>query len=133
MDKTLRHYAIFVAFVVVGIAIFLLTVNRHGESVAPQFVIPGADAGQAPALMEAYGCGSCHSIPGVQGLGGNVGPYLDHFGSQSFIAGQFGNVPDNLIAWLKNPQALVPNTAMPNLNLSEQTARDMAAYLYTLK
>ncbi|MHB8627469.1 MAG: c-type cytochrome [Aggregatilineales bacterium] len=133
MDRIMVRFALFVSMVIIGIAIILFTVNRQGESVAPQFVIPGADAKQAPALMESYGCGSCHYIPGVQGLGGTVGPRLDHFATQSYIAGQFANLPDNLIAWIENPQQMLPNNAMPNLNVSEQAARDMAAYLYTLR
>jgi cytochrome c1 len=32
-----------------------------------------------------------------------------------------------------NPQSVEPGTAMPNLNVNEAAARDMAAYLYTLR
>ena len=133
MDRLLVRFGLFISLVIIGIAIILFTANRQGESVTPQFVIPGADAQQAPALMESYGCGSCHVIPGVQGLGGTVGPRLDHFAYQSYIAGQYANIPDNLIAWLENPQQMIPGNAMPNLNVTDQAARDMAAYLYTLK
>jgi cytochrome c1 len=47
-----------------------------------------------------------------------------------YIGGQLANTPDNLIAWLQDPQHFAPGTAMPNLLITEPAARDMAAYLY---
>jgi cytochrome c len=44
-----------------------------------------------------------------------------------------GNSAENLIRWIVNPQAINPGTAMPNLGVSEPHARDMAAYLFTLR
>jgi cytochrome c1 len=38
-----------------------------------------------------------------------------------------------LSAWLRDPPAIDPATAMPNLGLSEAEALDVAAYLYTLR
>jgi cytochrome c1 len=38
-----------------------------------------------------------------------------------------------LITWLRDPQAIVPGNAMPNMGLQDQQARDIAAYLYTLQ
>jgi len=49
------------------------------------------------------------------------------------IAGELPNVPDNLVRWIMNPPAIEPGTAMPDLGLSKQQARDIAAYLYTLQ
>jgi cytochrome c1 len=49
------------------------------------------------------------------------------------IAGVVANTPADLIAWLRNPQAVIPGNAMPDMDLSEQQARDVAAYLYTLR
>jgi cytochrome c len=37
------------------------------------------------------------------------------------------------VAWLRNPKAIEQGTAMPNLGLTEQQARDIASYLYTLR
>ena len=42
------------------------------------------------------------------------------------------NTPDNMITWLRNPQSVVPNNAMPNMVIDQQQARDIAAYFYTL-
>ena len=62
-----------------------------------------------------------------------VGPPLDHFGSRNMIAGKIPNTPDNVIKWLQNPQAMDPTNAMPNLGITPNDAKDIAAYLYTLK
>ncbi|MCL5026819.1 MAG: c-type cytochrome [Chloroflexi bacterium] len=83
--------------------------------------------------MTKYNCGACHVIPGVQGATGTVGPALTHFGSSDDIADDGENTPDNLIKWLMNPQSLKPGTTMPNVGVTEADARDMAAFLYTLK
>lgn len=62
-----------------------------------------------------------------------VGPPLDHFARRSFIAGEASNTSDNLIKWIEAPESIEPGTAMPNLGVTAGTARDMAAYLYTLR
>ena len=38
-----------------------------------------------------------------------------------------------LTAWLRDPPALDPGTAMPAQGLSAPEAQDVAAYLYTLR
>ena len=55
------------------------------------------------------------------------------FGRRTYIAGELPNTPDNLVVWLKNPRAVEPKTAMPVLGLSDEQARAVAAYLYTLR
>jgi cytochrome c len=52
---------------------------------------------------------------------------------RGYIAGALPNRPGNLVAWLMNPQAIEPGTAMPDLSISEQEALDMSAYLYSLR
>lgn len=84
------------------------------------------------SLAADWGCGSCHRIPGIPGADALVGPPLDGFEQRRYIAGALINNPENLIAWIQNPQTIEPGTAMPNLGLSEAEARHIAAYLYTL-
>ena len=84
-------------------------------------------------LIVSYGCGSCHTVPGIYTARGLVGPPLYFFGRRTMIAGELPNSPDNLVRWLRNPKAVEPGTAMPNLGLSQQQAQDIAAYLYTLQ
>jgi cytochrome c len=83
-------------------------------------------------LIAQYGCGSCHTIPGVNRADGLVGPPLTRFGARSYIAGQLPNNADNLRRWISDPQAVEPGTAMPKLGVSAIDAQDIAAYLYTL-
>jgi len=78
-------------------------------------------------------CGSCHVIPGVEEADGRVGPPLAHFASQQTIAGNLPNTPDDLQRFLKSPRTVVPNGAMPDLGLTDDQARNVATYLYTLK
>ncbi|MET8310327.1 c-type cytochrome [Micromonospora sp. NPDC005173] len=83
-------------------------------------------------LIAQHGCGSCHTIPGINRADGLVGPPLTRFGARSYIAGQLPNNADNLRRWIVDPQAVEPGTAMPNLGISAIDAQDIAAYLYTL-
>ena len=93
--------------------------------------------GGAPArgreAIRSYGCQSCHTIPGIQGTKALVGPPLAGIASRSYIAGVMSNTPQHMIEWLRNPPGIDSKTAMPNMNVTERDARDIAAYLYTLR
>ena len=102
-----------------------------GESAAIQ--VPGGDVQRGLRLVTQYQCGACHTIPGVQGAAGDSGPSLDYIGRLSYIAGGIPNRPDNMVRWLRVPHAVKPGTEMPPMGLTEQEARHMAAFLYTLR
>lgn len=93
----------------------------------------GGDPHRGATLIRQYGCGSCHTIPGINGADGLVGPPLTRMGARIFVAGLLRNTPDNMARWLMNPQQVVPGNAMPDMGLSEKQARDVAAYLATLR
>ena len=95
--------------------------------------VTGGDATSGKAAIDHYGCASCHTIPGIRGANGLVGPPLNQIASRVYIGGVLTNTPDNMLRWLRDPPAVDPKTAMPNVHLSESDARDVAAYLYTLK
>lgn len=96
--------------------------------------VPGGDPKRGRlTLQSGYGCGACHVIPGVPGAIGKVGPPLTDWAERAFIAGNLPNTPENLVRWVRYPQAVEPGTAMPDLGVSEPDARDIAAYLYTLR
>lgn len=103
----------------------LIACTKHTESIG--------DARRGQQLITQYGCASCHIIPGVEGPKGVVGPPLEKMGQRTFIAGKVQNTPENLVQWLQNPQGFDPGNAMPNLGVSDKDARDMAAFLFTLK
>jgi cytochrome c1 len=84
-------------------------------------------------IISQQACGACHHIPGVDGAEGTAGPPLDHFASQPMIASRLPNRPDALERFLLAPETVVKSGAMPNMALSQTQARQIAAYLYTLK
>ncbi|WFU75007.1 c-type cytochrome [Bradyrhizobium sp. CB2312] len=91
------------------------------------------DARRGPDLIKQYQCGSCHEIPGIAGADGNVGPPLHRIGTRTYIAGYIQNSPDNMADWIENPQRALPGNAMPRMGIPQRDARDIAAFLYTLK
>jgi len=91
------------------------------------------DVSAGAALIAKLGCGACHNIPGIVDASGLVGPPLDHMASRQFIAGLLRNTPDNMMQWLRFPQKIVPGNAMPDLAIDEADARQLTAYLETLK
>lgn len=93
--------------------------------------LPKASAERGHDLIVANGCGSCHRIGGVERANGDVGPSLREFQRDPRIAGRLPNNPEETVRWLLNPQAIDPTTAMPNLGLTPEQARDIANYLYT--
>lgn len=92
-----------------------------------------ASAMRGAQLIADKGCGLCHRIPGIDNANGDAGPPLDRIARRTFIACRLCNTPDNMVAWLRDPQAVVPGNAMPNLDLEPKQARDIAAYLGTLQ
>ncbi len=105
--------------------------HRHPTEPGYERHVPVSDPARGPELARAYGCVGCHTIPGVPGATGKVGPRLDRVAEQAFLAGVVPNSPQNLADWIRRPRDLDPHTAMPNLGVTEADARDLAAYLYT--
>lgn len=119
-------------------AALLASLTLAGCDNAPRTQMPamagnGGDPRHGAALIRQFGCGACHTIPGIRGAKGKVAPPLDFFSRRSFIAGELANTPANLERWLENPPAIEPKTAMPALGLDADQARDIAAYLLTLR
>ena len=116
-----------------GAAFGVAVVLAACEEVPAHQRVVGGDPEVGRALIAAHGCTACHQIPGVRIMSGSVGPSLDDFGRRTYIAGRLPNRPATLTAWLRDPPAIDPQTAMPAMGVSEREARDMAAYLYTLR
>lgn len=113
-----------------GLALIGLLSACHGQVDAAR---PAGSAQLGAITITRQACGSCHVIPGIEGADGRVGPPLAHFASQQTIAGKLPNSPANLKRFLKAPRVVVTNGAMPDLGLSDDQVRDIAAYLYALK
>ena len=92
----------------------------------------GGDARRGKEAIGRLGCDTCHTIPGVRGATGTVGPPLAQVARRSYVAGA-PNTPERLVEFLRHPRRTRPGTPMPDMNLTETDARDIAAYLYTLQ
>jgi len=123
--------ALSVAAAVAGGAVLYVQARARTQTMAEAISGGHVDAGQA--AIARYGCGSCHEIPGIAGATGKAGPALAGMATRTAIAGVLVNDPPHLIAWLRRPQAILPGNGMPDQGVTESDARDMAAYLYTLK
>lgn len=110
----------------------LLALGACQSAPDDRHAMPGADPQAGLRLIQEVGCGSCHTIPGLAWPQGQVGPALAKFADQTLIGGRLPNRPDVLAAYVRNAPALTPGTTMPPMPLSEDEARDVAAYLYTL-
>jgi cytochrome c oxidase assembly factor CtaG/cytochrome c2 len=121
------------AAIIVLVALGASSLSACRDDTAPQAIIAGGDVARGKTATEAYGCGSCHVVPGIRTAVGDVGPPLTGFGRRSFIAGAVPNTGEFLVRWIENPQSIEPGRAMPNLGVTDRDARDIAAYLYTLR
>lgn len=84
-------------------------------------------------LVQEYGCTSCHQIPGVEAPEGRVGPPLGDFAERSVIAGQLPHSRENAVLWITSPKVVEPETLMPDLDVTEEEAEAILAYLYSLE
>lgn len=115
----------------ISFAVMRWQARAQAQTTAEQ--LTGGDVNRGELAIAAYGCGSCHTIPGIPAANGKVGPPLKGVAVRTEIAGKLANSPKAMIRWLRSPQAVVPGNGMPNQGLTEQQARDVAAYLYILK
>jgi len=95
--------------------------------------VNGGNADKGASAITRYGCGSCHTIPGIVGAHGLVGPPLAGIGNRMYVAGILPNEPPNLMHWVEDPKSINEKTVMPNLGVTTPDAYDIAAYLYSLK
>jgi cytochrome c2 len=102
----------------------------HERSDRRAAVDVGGDAGRGRVLLAQYGCAGCHTIKGVRAERGLVGPPLADLRQRAFVAGSLPNTPANMEQWIVHPRQFNPNSAMPDLGVTPEQARDMTAYLY---
>jgi cytochrome c oxidase assembly factor CtaG len=119
----------------VAILICVIAMTACTEDPSRQWAaeMTGGTPSRGREAIRSYGCQSCHTIPGVTGASALVGPPLGGIAGRSYIAGVLSNTPQHMIEWLRNPPGIDSKTAMPNMNVTERDARDIAAYLYTLR
>ncbi len=97
------------------------------------YLLPESESARRSARLRvrftAYGCSSCHVISKAQSSSGKVGPPLTGLGSRAYLAGRLPNTHENLVRWIRFPQQVDPGTLMPNLNVTETDAQEMAHIL----
>lgn len=95
--------------------------------------LTGGNAEAGRLAMPRYGCGGCHDIGGVTNAEGRVGPALKGLARRSLIAGKLPNSPENMMLWIRAPQHVSLGTGMPDQPMPLADARNISAYLYTLR
>lgn len=119
---------------VLTLAVVMTACDPHRPDYTAQVKgMTGGDPNAGREKIRNYGCHSCHTIPGVTGADALVGPPLIHWSRRVYIAGELPNTPENLEKWIQHPPQIEPKTAMPDMGVTEQDSRDIAAYLYTLR
>lgn len=130
-ESGLRAFAIRIG----PLALLLLTLSCSNTDKVKNSaaILSGGNPDAGKNKIQYYGCPACHTIPGIQGADGLVGPSLARIASRVYIGGVLENNPENMKRWLRNPRAVDPLTAMPNMFIPDKDARDIAGYLYTLR
>jgi cytochrome c len=103
--------------------------EQHEQAVA----LTGGDPRKGIEAIGRYGCASCHDIPGIRPAGAAVGPPLAGIAARGYLAGRLPNSPTNMMTWIQHPQHVERGTAMPEMGVTEGDARDITAFLYTLR
>jgi cytochrome c len=116
-------------------AVFVCVASCVGRDAAREqaVALTGGDPDKGRAAIGQYGCGSCHDIPGIRSARGTVGPPLGRIAVRTYLAGRLSNSPANMMRWIRHPQLVEPGTAMPEMGVTDGDARDIAAFLYTLR
>lgn len=91
------------------------------------------DAVTGQKVFEQQACINCHAVSGTV-ANGRFGPDLTHLMSRKTLAaGAMENTPENLKAWITNPDDFKPGCLMPAMHLTDRQNAQITAYLLTLK
>jgi cytochrome c1 len=105
----------------------------HRQPPQPVWSLREGRAERGPELIRHYGCHACHVVPNMTATKATVGPRLDRLNDQVYLVGELANTPENFVLWVQHPRELRPQTAMPNLRVTDQDARDLAAFFYSAR
>lgn len=111
----------------------LMLAGCGGEAERAGAALTGGNPQRGREAIGRFGCGSCHTIGGISGARGLVGPPLTGIGSRIYVGGVLSNTPQNMIRWIRNPREVDEKTAMPVLGVNDRDATDIAAYLYSTR
>jgi cytochrome c len=123
-----------VAIVIATVGVYIYQqVRQNLELKQAAVAVTGGDPTMGRLYLARFGCGGCHAIPGVDAATGQVGPELGGIARRVYIAGVLTNTTDNLIRFIVDPKSVDDKTAMPKTGITAEQARDVAAYLYSLR
>ncbi len=114
-----------------AVTAYLMDISSKNEFGYMKGAYAGGDAKRGKQLVEAVGCQACHvlgentKVRELRGTSYDIAPELTRVGSKVN--------PDWIYDWIRNPRHYNPTTKMPNLRLSDGEAKDVVAYLVTLK
>jgi cytochrome c2 len=120
-----------VPLIVIGVLLAATALGGCGNKAEHAEAATRGNAERGRALVQKFGCASCHTIPGVHSERGLVGPPLAHLGQRAIIAGSLPNTVENMEQWIMHPHRFNPKSAMPELGVTPEQARDITAYLYS--
>jgi mono/diheme cytochrome c family protein len=114
-----------------------MTVAEHreldaasGGAVCPAPTTANAYSRERVQIMfRQYACDNCHIIRDMVGPKTHIGPSLESWHERKYIAGILPNTHENLVRWIVAPQSISPHTMMPDLEVIEPHAEQMARYL----
>jgi cytochrome c oxidase subunit 2 len=89
--------------------------------------------GDGRVVFQKTACINCHTLDGTI-ANGRFGPDLSHLMSRTTIAaGAAANTPENLRAWVDDPNHFKPGVLMPAMKLNDTQLDQLTAFLLTLK
>jgi cytochrome c2 len=119
---------------VIGVtAVLFAACSSSGFDFAKGTSLTGGNPQVGKEKIVLHDCHSCHVIPGVEGDAHVLGPTLDHWSRRSSIISKWPNNPPNLENWIRHSEQLLPGTTMKMLSVNEQDAKDIAAYLFSIR
>lgn len=110
---------------------------QDGKEAAPMS-LEGADPAAGRRLLESKECGACHVMTGVPALPGASARAPGEVERRSAVAlapdlrfAREKYRPAELVRWIRDPGAVKVDTYMPTVAMTEDEARNIAAYLLT--
>jgi cytochrome c2 len=123
-----------IASVTLLLLVFAIACRSAGDrAVEDARLRVGGDPLRGATLIQHYGCGGCHRIPGVAGAAGRSAPSLKDLAQEAYITGNLPNTPENVMRWIRAPRSILPQTRMPDLGVGPAEARDITTYLWSLR
>ena len=111
---------------------FAVWVNQQRQLAVRDFT-GNVKAAEGQTVFMHNACINCHTVAGTV-ANGRFGPDLTHMASRDTIAsGAIQNTPENLRAWIDNPNAMKPGSLMPAMHLNDHDLDLITAYLTQLR